>query len=126
MAHRLQKYAARTPMLTSVSIVAAAWRALTAAARWKGQAPQATITVVRAKATHCHPGNCRMGNIEIATTGSASTSEMTNRVRRESTSPSSLPPSLTGAAAYPVCSTTLTSSATEISESRSMCALSVA
>ena len=52
-----QPQAASVPTETSVSIVAAPWRALTKAARWKGQPAQRTTGVARAKATHSQPAN---------------------------------------------------------------------
>ena len=62
-------------------MVAAACRALTAAARWNGQAPQVTTGVASASDTHCQAGNWAAGTIASTTTGTASASDTTSRRR---------------------------------------------
>ena len=48
-----QPKAARVPSEISVSMVAAPWRRLTAAARWKGQPPQTTTGAASVNDSHC-------------------------------------------------------------------------
>jgi hypothetical protein len=81
-----QAKAAITPTLTRVSMVAAPWRAFTAAARWKGQAPQTATGDARVSASHCQFVNCRAGTIESTTTGRARAALTRVRWRRASTS----------------------------------------
>ena len=77
------------PSETSVSIVVAPWRRFTRVARWNGHADQRMIGVESAKATHCQPANCSAGTIEIASTGTPSTTATTRRgVRSRSSSAS--------------------------------------
>jgi len=64
-------------------MVAAPCRALTAAARWNGQAPQAATGVASASDTHCHAGNWAAGTIASSVTGTASASDTTSRRRGE-------------------------------------------
>jgi hypothetical protein len=52
-AYNDQPEAASTPMLISVSMVAAAWRRFAHAARWNGQAPQVTTGAARVRLSHC-------------------------------------------------------------------------
>ena len=83
------RYAAMVPSETSVSMVVAPWRRFTRVARWKGQADHRMIGVESAKATHSHPENCSPGTIEIARTGTPSTTATTRRgVRSRSSSAS--------------------------------------
>ena len=51
------------PSEISVSIVAARWRRLSAAARWNGQPPQNTTGVASASASHSQPRNWSGGAI---------------------------------------------------------------
>src|SRR5579863_9966957 len=76
-----QRKAAPTPTETSVSMVAAACRALTAAARWNGQAPQVTTGTASASETHCQDGNGAAGTIASTMTGTASASDTASRRR---------------------------------------------
>ena len=78
-AHTDQEKAARTPIDTSVSMLAAPWRALITIARWKGQAAQIATGAVSAITTHCQPSNCNAPIIEIASTGAANTAATTRR-----------------------------------------------
>jgi hypothetical protein len=87
-AQTLHRYAARQPMLMSVSIVVVPWRSERQAARWNGQAPQNTTGVASAKHSHCQYVNCRGGIIEMSTTGVARARENQNRRRRSATSAS--------------------------------------
>ena len=81
-AHTDQEKAARTPIDTSVSMVAAPWRALITIARWKGQAAQIATGAVSAITIHCQPSNCSAPIIEIASTGAAKTAATTRRTSR--------------------------------------------
>src|SRR3954463_1383752 len=87
-----QPNAASVPSDTSVSMVAAPWRALAHAARWKGAPPHTTTGAARVSDSHCQYWNCSAGIIAIATTGTASAVETSSRVRSERT------PSSTGSA----------------------------
>ena len=78
-AHTDQAKAASTPIETSVSIVAAPWRALTTIARWNGHAAQVATGAASASATHCQPSNCSAPIIEIASTGTPRTAATTRR-----------------------------------------------
>ncbi|BAS15282.1 hypothetical protein AHiyo8_35850 [Arthrobacter sp. Hiyo8] len=53
-------------------MVEAKWRALMAAARWKGQAAHVTTGSASAAATQPQCGNCKAGIIEMAKTGTVS------------------------------------------------------
>ena len=66
-------------METSVSMVDEKWRALMAAARWKGHAAQVTTGRARIPATQPQFGNWNAGNIEIRNTG---TVRMAATIRR--------------------------------------------
>src|SRR5512141_1307436 len=72
-------YAAVTPMETSVSIVEERCRALMAAARWKGQAPQVTTGSARIPAAQPQLANWNAGTIELRNTG---TVRMAATIRR--------------------------------------------
>ncbi len=63
-------------------MVAARWRRLTQAARWKGQAPHSTTGVARASDTHCHRSNCSPGIMARATTGTVRALHTASRARR--------------------------------------------
>ena len=87
--------AASEPIDTSVSMVVAPCRRLTAAARWNGQ-PAPTITTAASTATsHSQPLNCSAGIMEISTAGTVSAAPVTSRAsksarrRRSAASPSS-------------------------------------
>ena len=58
-------------------------------ARWKGHADHRTIGVDNAKAIHSQPANWRPGTIEIASTGTPSTTATTRRGARSRTSSAS-------------------------------------
>ena len=60
-------------------MVAAACRALTAAARWNGQAPQVTTGTASASETHCQDGNWAAGTIASTMTGTASATDTASR-----------------------------------------------
>ncbi len=75
------RYAAATPRLTRVSMVAVPCRAFAAAARWNGQAPQTATGVASAKASHCQCGKCSAGTMDSASTGTASAALTSNRPR---------------------------------------------
>ena len=62
-AHTDQPNAARVPIDTSVSIVAAPWRRLIQAARWNGHPPYATTGAASARDSHCQLVNCNAGTI---------------------------------------------------------------
>ena len=94
-----------------MSIVAAPCRALTAAARWNGQAPHTATGEANTREAHCQLRNCSGGTIASTTTGMASASETSSRHRSASASPA--PSSSPGLACeagrtaeYPACSTT--------------------
>ena len=53
-----------------MSIVAAAWRRFSQAARWNGQAPHVATGAASVSASHCQLSNCSEGIIESSTTGS--------------------------------------------------------
>ena len=80
-------------------MVAAPCRALTAAARWNGQAPQVTTGVASASDTHCHAGKWAAGTIASTITGTASASDATSRRRGEPESRWPPPASAAGSAA---------------------------
>ena len=75
-------HAASVPTEMSVSIVAAPWRALTEAARWKGQPAQKTTGVDRARATHSQPSNCSGITIASSASGTLRTAATTRRRRK--------------------------------------------
>ena len=54
-------------------MVAAPWRRLTQAARWKPLAPQSTTGVARPRLSHCQPLNCSGGTIASRITGTERT-----------------------------------------------------
>ena len=68
-------------MDTSVSMVEARWRALTAAARWKGQADQRTTGSESAAATQPQFGNANAGTMEISRTGTVRMAAVIRRGR---------------------------------------------
>ncbi|CAB4908947.1 unannotated protein [freshwater metagenome] len=74
------------PIETRVSIVLAPCRAFTAAARWKGQAPQTATGLARVRASHCQLSNCSAGTIDSTSTGRASAAETSSRCRRSRSS----------------------------------------
>ena len=116
------RYAAPTPTEISVSIVAAPWRRLAHAARWKGSAPQTTTGEARVSESHCQLSNCSAGTMDISRTGRARTPQTTSRWRQACASASRLscprsPPGGASAAGgagrvalYPVASTVATRS----------------
>ena len=81
-APRLAPNAASTPSDTSVSIVAAPWRAFFHAARWNGHAAQMATGAVSIRQIHCQLRNCSAPTIEITSTGTPSTTATVNRWRR--------------------------------------------
>ncbi len=87
--------AASTPTDTNVSIVAAAWRRFTHAARWNGQAPHVTTGAASVSDNHCQLSNWRIGNIPRTITGSDRTADTKSR-RPASFTPWSWAPSATG------------------------------
>ena len=104
----------------SVSMVAVPCLRFVHAARWKGHAAQTITGAARAREAHCQNGNCRAGIIDIAITGTVSTTDPTSRWRSDVSSGSASPPGLSAAASrsrrgraavYPVFSTSLISSA---------------
>ena len=103
-----QRYAASTPIDTSVSMLVVPCRALTQADRWNGAAPHVTTIVVSRNAIHCQPTNCSGITIEVSTTGTLSTALM--RHRRPSSSGSSTASVSGRRTPYPVFSTTVTRS----------------
>src|SRR3546814_20639619 len=72
----------------SVSMVAVAWRRLSHAARWNGQAPHVTTGAARVSDNHCHASNCRAGTIASRITGTARAAAVMRRVRNASVSSS--------------------------------------
>ena len=76
-----------TPTETSVSMVAAPCRALTAAARWNGHAPHTATGEASARHAHCQFRNCNAGIIASATTGMASANDTSSRCRNAAVSP---------------------------------------
>src|SRR5690554_7757083 len=78
-----QARAARTPTLTSVSMVAAPWWAFTNAARWNGQAPHTATGAARVRVSQCQLVNCRAGTIDRTSTGTVRMAEMISRWRSE-------------------------------------------
>ncbi len=76
-----QTNAASVPIEMSVSMVAARWRALVQAARWKGSAPQTTTGPDRVSTSHCQLVNCSAGIIDSSRTGADRTADTTNRCR---------------------------------------------
>ncbi len=76
-------------MLTSVSIVAAPWRALTTAARWNGQAPQTTTGEASVRTSHCQLSNCSGVTIDSSRVGTASAVLISARWRSDRVSGSS-------------------------------------
>ena len=73
--------AVSVPTLISVSIVAVACLRFAQAARWNGHAPQITTGVASCSASHCQLSNWSAGIIDISSTGSASSAEMSSRRR---------------------------------------------
>ncbi len=69
------------PIEISVSIVATAWRAFSAAARWNGQPLQNTTGVASASDTHSQPENCAAGTIASTASGADSTAATSSRSR---------------------------------------------
>src|SRR5699024_1061991 len=67
------------PIEMSVSIVAAPWRRFVQAALWNGHAPQTITGAASVRDSHCQYVNCRAGIIDIAMTGTVSTTEPTRR-----------------------------------------------
>jgi hypothetical protein len=107
-----QPQAASVPTEISVSIVAAPWRAFSAAARWNVQPPQRTTGVASWSESHCQPSNWSWGTIASARTGSVRTAETKSRVRSAATGSfgsATEPSSLGSAARYPAASTAATS-----------------
>jgi hypothetical protein len=80
-AHSDHPKAARVPMEMRVSMVAAPWRRLVRAARWNGQPQYTTTGEARVRASHCQPRNWSAGTIDMAITGTASTSAVSRRLR---------------------------------------------
>jgi hypothetical protein len=70
-------------------MLAAAWRAFSQAARWKGQAPQTATGAASIRANHCQLVNCRAGIMESSATGIARAVETDSRRRNASVSASS-------------------------------------
>ena len=62
-----------------MSIVVAPCRRLTHAARWKGQPPHTTTGAARVSESHCQYSTWSAGTIAIATTGTVSSVETSNR-----------------------------------------------
>ena len=91
--HVENRKAAPTPMDTSVSIVEARCRALTAAARWKGQAAQVTTGRLRANAHQPQFGNCAAGIMEMMSTGSVRAAASSSRGRSAAAAAGSSPES---------------------------------
>nr|WRX71470.1 hypothetical protein [Actinomycetes bacterium] len=85
-AHSDHSQAAVTPTEIKVSMVAAPWRALVTAARWKGQAPQTTTGEARVREIHCQLSNCSAGIIDRASTGTVNAAETTRRCRQSAAS----------------------------------------
>lgn len=118
-AHRDQPKAAVVPTEISVSMVAAPCRALVNAALWKGHPAYVTTGAANVRDSHCQYANCSAGIIAIATTGTASSTAVTNRSRRERSSSGSSSPGADGSggagsrAEYPVFSTVAIRSWTE-------------
>jgi hypothetical protein len=86
------RYAAATPTETSVSMVAVPCRALTRAARWKGQAPHTATGEASARLAHCQFRNCSAGTMARTTTGIARASDTSSRCRSPSASSVPDPP----------------------------------
>jgi len=118
--------------------VAAACRALVHAARWKGHAPHTTTGAANVRDNHCQFSNCSASIIAIASTGAASTAQITTRWRNGAVSSASSvasPPEpgspLVRAgtrrrAVYPVASTVAIASWTDVPAGRARVAFSVA
>ena len=62
-------------------MVAVAWRAFTAAARWNGQAPHVTTGVASSRASHCQYGNRTGGTIASSSSGAVSPAATSTRRR---------------------------------------------
>ena len=62
-----------------MSIVVAACRRLSHAARWNGQAPHTTTGVASVSDAHCQASNWSAGTIDSSTTGTVSSAETTSR-----------------------------------------------
>ena len=96
-----------------MSIVVAACRRLSHAARWNGQAPHTTTGVASVSDAHCQASNWSAGTIASSTTGTVSSAETTSRCCRRASSGSasssgSATPASAGAgsaAAYPAAET---------------------
>ena len=104
-----------------MSIVAAPWRRLTAAARWNGHAPHTATGAARVSASHCQYSNCSAGIIDISATGSDSAALISRRLRSGFVSSSASVVSGSGAgtaAAYPAASTVAMSCAVSIPSAR--------
>ena len=63
-------------------MVAAPWRRLAHAARWKGSAPQTTTGEASVRDTHCQSSNCSAGTMDTRSTGSVRSPETTRRWAR--------------------------------------------
>ena len=81
------RYAASTPRLTSVSIVAAPCLRFNQAARWNGHAPQVTTGVARRPTTHGSTSS-----IDSTTTGTVRTAATARRTRKSSGASGSVAP----------------------------------
>jgi hypothetical protein len=120
-AHSDHRKAAEVPTEISVSMVAAPCRALVNAALWKGHAAYVTTGAASVSDSHCQYSNCKAGIMAMATTGTASTTAVTNRCRSGrsssgSSARSSCPAGGAGSCAvYPVASTVAIRSPTETS-----------
>ena len=93
-----QRKAALTPTEMRVSMLAAPWRRVIAAARWNGQAAHTTTGEASARTSHCQFVNCSAGTIDSTITGIVSTAAPISRWRRERSSGSSASRSSPGSA----------------------------
>jgi hypothetical protein len=108
------------PSETSVSIDAEPCRAFFSAARWNGHADHSATGAAQLTSSHCQPANRRDGISESiserSVSGTKNTSATISRRFRSAASRSSAAPSSPGwlpagsLAAYPACSTAVTSS----------------
>ena len=126
-------YAARTPIDTSVSIVEAPCRAVTAAARWNGQAHHSATGVARTSWSHRPAVQCSRP-IAMTTSGTVRTAATSSRGRspRSSVGRFARAPTASGGsgsmteAPYPVFSTVARRSPTVSGAANRTCACSVA
>ena len=74
--------------------MAAPCRRLVHAARWNGSAPHTATGAVERQRRHCQYGNCSTGTIAMATTGTASPTQTSSRVRSSAAPGPSAPSSV--------------------------------